>query len=47
MLHRDYDLKGSVEKKKSIVVSLKELGDKINYLAIRLASDQFFPEHFV
>jgi hypothetical protein len=29
MLHKDYDRKGSVEKK-TVVVNLKELGAKVN-----------------
>jgi hypothetical protein len=33
ILHRDYDHKGSVEKK-SLVVSLKGLGAKTNWLAV-------------
>jgi hypothetical protein len=30
MFHRDYDNKGSVEKRKSVVVILKKLGSKKN-----------------
>jgi hypothetical protein len=30
MLHKNYDLKGSVAKKKSLVVILKGLGAKTN-----------------
>jgi hypothetical protein len=30
MLHKDYDRKGSVEKNKSLVTSLKGLGAKTN-----------------
>jgi hypothetical protein len=30
MLHKDYNRKGSVAKKKSLVVRLKGLGGKIN-----------------
>jgi hypothetical protein len=30
MLHKDYDYKGSSEKKKSPIMSLKELGAKTN-----------------
>jgi hypothetical protein len=34
MLHKDYDRKGSVEEKRSLVVSLKGLDAKINRLAV-------------
>jgi hypothetical protein len=37
MLHKDYDWKGSVEKK-SLVVSLKGLGAKKNWLAVNRQS---------
>jgi hypothetical protein len=33
MLHKDYNCKGSVEKK-SLVVNLKGFGAKINWLAV-------------
>jgi hypothetical protein len=33
MLHKDYDSKGSVEKKQSLVVSLEGLAAKTNRLA--------------
>jgi hypothetical protein len=34
MLHKDYDLKGSVAKKKNLVVNLKGLGAKNNRLPV-------------
>jgi phosphoribosylaminoimidazole (AIR) synthetase len=37
MLHKDYDRKGSVEKK-MLVVSLKGLGGKTNWLAVNRQS---------
>jgi hypothetical protein len=30
MIHKDYDCKSSVEKETSLVMSLKELGAKMN-----------------
>jgi hypothetical protein len=38
MLHQDYDHKGSVEKIKSLVVSLEELDAKTNRLTVKTAS---------
>jgi hypothetical protein len=38
MLYKDYDSKGSVEKKKRLVVSLIWLGDKMNCLAVNSQS---------
>jgi hypothetical protein len=38
MLHKDYDGKGSVEKKISLVVSLKGLGVKTNCSAVNRQS---------
>jgi hypothetical protein len=37
MLHKDYDRKGSVEKK-TVVVNLKELGAKVNWLTVNCES---------
>jgi hypothetical protein len=38
MLHKDYYSKGSVEKKSSLVVSIKELDAKNNLLAVNRQS---------
>jgi hypothetical protein len=39
MLHKDYDLKGSVaKKKKSLIVSLKGLDAKTNWLKVNRQS---------
>jgi hypothetical protein len=38
MLHKDYDPKGSVEKRNSLVVSLKGLDAKTNLLAVNRQS---------
>jgi hypothetical protein len=38
MLHKDYDRKGSVAKKKSLVMSLKGLGAKMKSLAVNRQS---------
>jgi hypothetical protein len=38
VLHKDYDRNGSVEEKKSLVVSLKGLGAKTNLLAVNRQS---------
>jgi hypothetical protein len=37
-VNKDYDHKGSVEKKKSLVVSVKGLDTKTNWLVIKPAS---------
>jgi hypothetical protein len=37
ILHKDYDRKGSVEKK-NLVVSLKVIGAKTNWLAVKQRS---------
>jgi hypothetical protein len=34
MLHKDYDHKGLVEKQKSLVVNLKRLVAKMNWLSV-------------
>jgi hypothetical protein len=34
MLHKEYDRKGSVEKENPLLVSLKGLGAKTNWLAV-------------